>query len=79
MVSLIVTKDPKAHNDATLIKHTDFDSVLKQELKVMDLAAFCQCRDYSLPIRVFNINVPGHIEAVVKDPELGSTISLSEN
>ena len=22
----------------------------------MDLAAFCQCRDYNLPIRVFNIN-----------------------
>lgn len=51
----VYDKDPNKHADAVLYKHLSYKEALDKELGVMDLAAFCQSRDYSLPIRVFNV------------------------
>jgi len=72
----IYSADPFKHPDAQLYSHLSYDEVLKKELAVMDLAAFCQCRDEKLPIRVFNINIPGILLKVVKDPSVGTTVGL---
>jgi uridylate kinase len=49
----IYSADPNQDADATLYQYLSYQQVLEKELGVMDLAAFCQCRDYHLPIRVF--------------------------
>ena len=40
----------------------------------MDLAAFYQCRDQNLPLRVFNINEPGILRKVVTDASIGTSV-----
>lgn len=71
----VYDKDPRAFEDAKLMKQLTFKQALKDELAVMDLAAFCQCRDYNMPIRVFNINTPGNIVKVVTDSNVGTLVS----
>jgi uridylate kinase len=74
----IYTADPAKDKSASLYQHLSFNEVLAKELAVMDLAAFCQCRDQHLPIRVFNINVPGILLKVVTDPSIGTTVDCNQ-
>ncbi len=54
-------KDPKAKRYAVL----SYEEALRRELGVMDLTAFCQCRDHHMKIRVFSIAKPGALLRVV--------------
>lgn len=70
----IFSADPMKDRKAKLYRHLSYEEALKKELAVMDLAAFCQCRDQDLPIRVFNIKVPGILLKVVTDLTVGTTV-----
>ena len=70
----IYDKDPHLYPDAKRYSQVTFQEALKEELGVMDLAAFCQCRDYNLPIRVFNINKPDALYQVMISHEEGTTV-----
>ncbi|NCX94568.1 MAG: UMP kinase, partial [Gammaproteobacteria bacterium] len=66
----VYSADPKLHADAERFDRLTFSEALKRELAVMDLAAFCQCRDYGIPIRVFNLFKPGALKrALMGEPE----------
>ncbi|MGC6404036.1 MAG: UMP kinase [Candidatus Comchoanobacterales bacterium] len=67
--------DPKQDEQAKLFDHLTYDEALKHEYAVMDLSAFCQCRDHSLPIRVFNMTVPGQLRKVLLGDQLGTLVS----
>ncbi len=71
----IYSDDPRTNPDAELFHKLSFKEALQKELAVMDLAAFCQCRDYNVPIRVFNINKPGNISKVVTDEDEGTIVT----
>jgi uridylate kinase len=71
----IYSADPLKDPKAKLFHQLTYDEVLKKELAVMDLAAFCQCRDTDLPIRVFNINIPNILLKVVTDASIGTTVT----
>ena len=66
--------DPNIHPNAKLYKHISYSEALEKELAVMDLAAFYQCRDQNLPLRVFNINEPGILRKVVTDASIGTSV-----
>ena len=70
----VYDKDPSLHKDAKLYKHISFQDALKKELGVMDLVAFCQCRDHNIPIRVFNIATPGNLPRVIVEESAGTTV-----
>jgi len=67
--------DPAKNPDAKLFGTIDYQVVLENELKVMDLAAFTLARDHSLPIRVFNMKKPGALRRVVDGLDEGTTIT----
>ena len=71
----VYDKDPATNPDAKLYKHVTFHEALKKELGVMDLVAFCQCRDHDIPIRVFNITDKNNLVKVVTSEEVGTVIS----
>ena len=71
----VYSADPVSNPDAKLYRHINYDDVLQQQLKVMDLAAFTLARDHSLPIRVFNMNKPGALRSVILGEEEGTLIS----
>jgi uridylate kinase len=71
----VYNKDPRQHSDAILYSSITFDEVLRQELEVMDLAAFCQCRDYQIDIQVFNLFKKGALLNALLGGREGTLVS----
>ncbi len=70
----IYTSDPKKDPGAKLLAHVTYQEVLERQLGVMDAASIALCRENRLPIRVFNLLVPGNIRRVVLGDPTGSTV-----
>ncbi len=51
----VYDKDPRKHDDAKLYDVVSYDTVLRDNLKVMDASAIALARDNKLPIVVFNL------------------------
>lgn len=71
----IYDKDPNKYDDAKRYTSLTFQEALEKELAVMDLAAFCQCRDHDMPIRVFNMHDPDALLRVVTGWDEGTRVS----
>ncbi|WP_100622756.1 UMP kinase [Candidatus Coxiella mudrowiae] len=70
----VYSEDPAKNPKAKLYKHLTYQEALEKELAVMDLAAFCQCRDHNMSLRVFNINKPGIMLRVIMDTAEGTLV-----
>lgn len=70
----IYTADPAKDKTATKYSHLSYQDALEKELAIMDLAAFCQCRDHNMPIRVFDIHKPGALLSVVMSEQEGTVV-----
>lgn len=71
----VYSADPVKDPTATLYKTLNYEKVLDDELKVMDLAAFTLARDHNLPICVFNMNKPGALRRVILGEQEGTLIN----
>jgi uridylate kinase len=71
----IFDKDPREHSDAVRDKKLTFQEALDKELAVMDLAAFCQCRDHNKSIRVINMHKPGTLLRAVTTLDEGTLVT----
>ena len=67
--------DPQRVPDAKMFTRINYLDVLSRGLKVMDTTAISMCMDNSLPIIVFNLNVPGNLKRVVLGEKVGSLVS----
>lgn len=74
-VNGVYSADPVKDPTATLYKTLNYEKVLDDELKVMDLAAFTLARDHNLPICVFNMNKPGALRRVILGEQEGTLIN----
>ncbi len=74
----VYSADPRTHPDATLYDTLSYEEALEEELAVMDLSAFCQCRDHGMAIRVFNMKKPGALLRVVKGESEGTLVTNQE-
>lgn len=63
-------KDPKAKKYSVLT----YNEALSKELGVMDLTAFCQCRDHHMKIRVFNLQKPGALKRIILGEDEGTLV-----
>ena len=70
----IYTADPQTNSEARLLPHVTYQEVLEKRLAVMDAASVALCRDNRMPIRVFNLLVPGNIRRVVLGEPVGSVV-----
>jgi len=67
--------DPKKVPSAKRIEQITYLDVLSRGLAVMDTTAISMCMDNSLPIIVFNLNVPGNLKRVVMGEKVGSLVA----
>jgi len=67
--------DPSKFPDAKMISHITYLDVLSRGLGVMDTTAISMCMDNSLPIIVFNLNVPDNLKRVVLGEQVGSLVA----
>jgi uridylate kinase len=70
----VYSEDPRKNPNAKLYEHLTYNEALAKEFAVMDLAAFCQCRDYEMPLRVFNIGKPGVLLQAVMGENVGTLV-----
>lgn len=61
----VYDSDPKQNPDATRYQTVDYDTVLAENLKVMDASAVALCRDNHIPIIVFSIREKGNLAKVL--------------
>jgi len=71
----LYTADPVREVGATLLKTASYQYLLEHSIKIMDAAAVSLCQNAKIPIRIFNIRVPGNIRRVVLGEDVGSTVS----
>jgi uridylate kinase len=70
----IYNEDPKKNPNAKMYRKISYREALDKQLGVMDLAAFCQCRDHDIPIRVFNLNKKEALLRVIRGEEEGTLV-----
>lgn len=70
----VYDKDPQQYPEAKRYEELSFEEALQKELAIMDLSAFHQCRDFKLPIRVFNIFKPGALRSALLGKSEGTLI-----
>lgn len=70
----IYSSDPAKDPKATRYKVLSYQEALIKELGVMDLTAFCQCRDHHMKIRVFSLKKPGALLQVVLGQDEGTLV-----
>jgi uridylate kinase len=71
----LYTADPARDASAKLLKTADYRYLLEHGLKIMDASAVSLCQNAGIPIRIFNIRVPGNIRRVVLGEDVGSTVA----
>ena len=67
--------DPARYPTARFLKTLSYRDALSAGLQVMDAAAIALCMENGIPIKVFNLFVPGNILRVVVGEEIGSLVT----
>jgi uridylate kinase len=70
----VYSADPLLDKNAEFLADLTYMQVLERDLKVMDATAIALCKDYGIPIHVFNLLHDGNIERVVRGEQIGSIV-----
>ncbi len=70
----VYAADPALYPHATRYTRLSYAQALAEQLAVLDATAFYQCRQYQMPIRVFNIYAPGNLLKVMYDENIGTLV-----
>jgi uridylate kinase len=75
----VYSADPMKDKSATKFDTLTYLEVLQKDLRVMDATAISLCMDNSLPIIVFNLNVPGNIKKIILGETIGTLVTGRNN
>ena len=70
----IYTADPTKHSDAKRYDQLTYDEVIERKLAVMDTAAIALCRDDRMPMRIYDMTVPGNLMRIVNGEPIGTLV-----
>ena len=70
----VYSADPARHADATRYDHLDYDQVIERKLAVMDTAAIALCRDHNMPLRIYDMTVPGNLMRIMQGEAIGTLV-----
>src|SRR5512138_1124708 len=71
----VYSADPVKDKSAVKFDQLTYLDVLQKNLKVMDATAISLCMDNTMPIIVFNLNVPGNIRKIVSGEPVGTLVT----
>jgi uridylate kinase len=74
-VNGIYSEDPVKNPAAQHYPRLTYDRVLDERLNVMDATAIVMCRDYRMPLRVFNLGTPGDLLRIVRGEDIGTLVT----
>ncbi|MFT4197084.1 MAG: UMP kinase [Pseudoxanthomonas sp.] len=70
----VYDKDPRKHADAVRFARLSYDEVIRRNLEVMDTAAFALCRDSDVPLRIYDLGVPGNLMRILRGEDVGTLV-----
>lgn len=75
----VYDSDPAKNTDAKKYENITYDKALQDKLAVMDATALVMCRDYDMPLKVFDMSSAGALNSIVVegDESLGTTVTKS--
>ena len=76
-IGLGYSADPEQNPHAVRYDKLTYGQVLRDNLRVMDMAAISLCREARLPILVFNFKRDGNIERAIAGHPIGTLVSES--
>ncbi|MCI7551032.1 MAG: UMP kinase [Actinomycetaceae bacterium] len=71
----VYTADPRTNPDATKLDVVTYEEALREQLKVVDAAAFSLCQDNKLPMRVFGMSEPGNVTLALRGEKIGTLVT----
>ena len=78
MVDGVYDSDPMLNGDAVKYEQPSFQTLLADDLKVMDGTAASMCRDNDIPILVFSLNDPNNIVKAVCGENIGTMVQMAD-
>lgn len=72
----IYSADPKKDPEARRYDRITFDEVIQKKLAVMDTTAIAMCRDYKMPLRIYNMTQHGDLLKLMQGADLGTLVTL---
>ena len=70
----VYDKDPRKFPDAKRFDTLTYDEVIRRGLEVMDTAAFALCRDSAVPLRIYDLSVPGNLMNILRGENIGTLV-----
>jgi uridylate kinase len=70
----VYDSDPELNASAVRYDKLTYFEVIQHQLKVMDSTSVTLCMDNDLPIRVFNLMVPGNLKKIVMGENIGTLV-----
>jgi uridylate kinase len=70
----LYSADPVKDPTAVKFDRISYDSAIERKLAVMDTTAFALCRDYRMPIRVYDLHKRGDLARIVKGESVGTLV-----
>ncbi|MEN3045000.1 MAG: UMP kinase [Candidatus Hydrothermales bacterium] len=71
----IYSKDPVKNKDAIKYDRIDYDTIIKNDLKILDASAVALCKENNIEIIVFNITKNGVLKKVLFGERLGTLVT----
>jgi uridylate kinase len=70
----VYDSDPELNASAVRYDKLTYFEVIQHQLKVMDSTSVTLCMDNDLPIRVFNLMVPGNLKKIMMGENIGTLV-----
>lgn len=70
----LYSADPVKDPNAVKFDRISYDTAIERKLAVMDTTAFALCRDYRMPIRVYDIARRGDLMRIVRGEPVGTLV-----
>lgn len=70
----VYDSDPLINLNAVKYQRLDYETVLAEQLGVMDLTAICLVRDHDMPVRVFDMSKQGALVSIIRGEDEGTLI-----
>jgi uridylate kinase len=67
-------EDPRKNPNAVKYDEVSFDEVIAKDLRVMDMTAITFCKDNHLPLRVFDLMLPGNLGRALDGHAVGTLV-----
>ncbi|MEO8673077.1 MAG: UMP kinase [Tahibacter sp.] len=74
----VYSADPKKDPGAQRYDRLTYTEVIQRNLQVMDTSAIALCRDHRIPLRIYDMGVPGNLLRIMRGEQIGTLVESAQ-